>query len=151
MAFTNADLLAIKAELTNDPLAFGYVAPPAIDDVGNADKMNLVRSALQIDREAIPITEVMVQIDRDEFAALSAADRQWLQLISANGSVDPRNGGEVREGLLQLFGAASESRENLLSIITEDSNRVNHMFKAGLLSQGGIVTPSTIADARQAT
>lgn len=151
MAFTNADLLALKDELTNDPQSLGLVAPPAIDDVGNADKLNEVRDTLQIDREAIPITEIMVQIDRDEFAALAAADRQWLQLISANGTVDPRSGGEVREGLLQIFGAQSESRENLLGILTEPANRIDHMFKAGLLSQGGQVTPSDVANARSAT
>lgn len=151
MPFTNADLLALKAELTNDPEELGLVAPPTIDDVGNADKLNEVRDTLQIDREAIPITEIMVQIDRDEFAALAAADRQWLQLISANGTVDPRDGGEVREGLLQLFGAQTESRTNLLTILTEPTNRINHMFKAGLLSQGGNVTPSDIANARNAT
>lgn len=150
MARSNADLLALKAELTNDPESLGLVAPPAIDDVGNADKLNLVRPELQIDREAIPITEIMVQIDRDEFAALSAAGRQWLQLISASETVNPKSGGEVREGLLQLFAAGTESRTNLLSILTEPANRIEHMFKSGLLEQGGSVTPSDIANARNA-
>ena len=151
MARSNADLLALKAELTNDPKNLGLVAPPDIADVENADALNLVRDELQIDREAIPISEVMVQIDRDEYAALSAADRQWLQLISANGTVDPRSGGEVREGLLQIFGAQSESRQNLLGILTEPANRVEQMFKEGLLEQGGTVSPSDVANARQAT
>ena len=150
MAFNQNDLLAIKAELTNDPQSLGLVAPPAIDDVGNADKLNLVREELKIDREQIPITEVMVQIDRDEFAALSPADRQWLQLISANGTINPREGGEVREGILQLFASGSESRANLLTILTEPANRIEQMFKQGLLSQGGTVTPSDVANARNA-
>lgn len=151
MARSNADLLALKAELTDDPQGLDLIAPPTIDDVGNADKLNLVRDTLQIDREEIPMTEIMVQIDRDEFAALAAADRQWLQLISANGTINPKSGGEVREGLLQIFGAQSESRTNLLTILTESANRVEHMFKAGLLEQGGVVTPSDIANARNAT
>lgn len=144
------DLLALKAELTNDPQNLDLVAPPAIDDVGNADKLNLVRPTLLIDREAIPLVEVMVQIDRDEFNALSSADRSWLDMISSTGSVNPRAGGEVREGLLQLFGAASETRSHLLSILQEPANRIEHMFKAGLLEQGGSVTPSDVADARNA-
>lgn len=151
MARSNADLLALKAELTDDPQDLDLVAPPTIDDVGNADKLNLVRDTLQIDREEIPMTEIMVQIDRDEFAALAAADRQWLQLISANGTINPKAGGEVREGLLQLFSAQSESRTNLLAILTEPANRIEHMFKAGLLEQGGVVTPSDVANARNAT
>ena len=150
MPFTNADLLAIKAELTNDPLDLGLTTLPA-DDEANANALNLVRAECSIDREAIPISEIMVQIDRDEFAALAAADRQWLQLISANGTVDPRSGGEVREGLLQIFGAGSESRDNLLDILTEPASRISQLHKAGTLSQGGNVTPSDIANARNAT
>lgn len=151
MARSNADLLALKAELTNDPQALGLVAPPTIDDVGNAAKLNEVRDTLQIDREAIPTTEIMLHVDRDEFNALSAADRQWLQLIGASGSVDPRTGGEVREGLLQIFSAQSETRTHLLEILTEPANRIEHMHKAGLLEQGGSVTPSDVANARNAT
>lgn len=144
------DLLALKAELTNDPQNLDLVAPPDIDDVGNADKLNLVRPTLLIDREAIPMVEVMVQIDRDEYNALSAADRQWLQMVSATGTVNPKSGGEVREGLLQLFGAGSETRTHLLAILQEPANRIEHMFKAGLLEAGGNVTPSDVADARNA-
>jgi len=151
VAFNAADLLALKDELTNDPQDLGLVAPPAIDDVGNADKLNLVRDTLQIDREAIPLSEIFVNIDRDEYAALAEADRQWLNAISTGGTINPKSGGEVREGLLQLFGAPTESRTNLLAILTEPANRIEHMFKAGLLSQGGNVTPSDVANARNAT
>lgn len=151
MAFTQSDLVALKAELTNDPESLGLVAPPAIDDVGNAEKLNLVRATLQIDREAIPIHEIFVNIDRDEYAALAQPDRDWLNGISAGGTVNPQAGGEVREGLLQLFAAGTETRANLLAILTESANRIEHMFKAGLLSQGGTVTASDVANARQAT
>lgn len=151
MAFNAADLVALKDELTNDPQELGLVAPPAIDDVGNAEKLNLVRDTLQIDREAIPLSEIFVNIDRDEYAALAEADRQWLNAISTGGTINPKSGGEVREGLLQLFGAPTESRTNLLAILTEPANRIEHMFKAGLLSQGGNVTPSDVANARNAT
>jgi hypothetical protein len=151
VAFNAADLVALKDELTNDPQELGLVAPPAIDDVGNAEKLNLVRDTLQIDREAIPLSEIFVNIDRDEYAALAEADRQWLNAISTGGTINPKSGGEVREGLLQLFGAPTESRTNLLAILTEPANRIEHMFKAGLLSQGGNVTPSDVANARNAT
>lgn len=151
MARSNADLLAIQAELTNDPESLGLVAPPAIDDVGNADKLNLVRDELQIDRESIPLREVFVNIDRDEYVALADADRMWLNGIGQDGTIDPRSGGEIREGLLQIFGAQSETRANLVAILTEPANRIEHMFKAGLLEAGGSVTPSDIANARNAT
>lgn len=150
MARSPADLLALKAELTNDPESLGLIAPPAIDDVGNAAALNLVRETLQIDREAIPVTEVFLNIDRDEYVALAAADRDWLRGVSQGTTINPKSGGEVREGILQLFGAQSETRANLLAILTEPANRINHMFKAGLLQAGGNVTPSDISAARAA-
>lgn len=150
MARSQADLLALKAELTNDPFTLGLTLLPA-DDVANADKLNLVRVTFQIDREAIPASEIFVNIDRDEYAALAQADRDWLNGVSSSGVVNPKTGGEVREGILQIFGAGTESRTNLNAILTEDANRIEHMFKNGLLEAGGTVTPSDIANARQAT
>lgn len=150
MARSNADLLSLKTELETDPQSLGLVAPPAIDDVGNAEKLNLVRDTLQIDREAIPTHEIFLNIDRDEYAALSPNDRDWLRGITAGGTVNPKAGGEVREGIMQIFGAATETRTNLLAILTEPANRINHMFKNGLLEQGGTVTASEIANARNA-
>lgn len=151
MARSNADLLALKAELTNDPEELGLTAPPAVDDVGNAEALNQVRDTLQIDREAIPMSEIAKQVDRDEWNALSQADRDWLLFVGSDGSVNPKAGGEVREGMLQLFANGSETRTNLLTILTEPASRIEHMFQNGLLEQGGTVTPSDIANARNAT
>lgn len=153
MAFTNADLLAIKSELTNNPLALspGYQALTAENDEANANALNLVRTATAIDRESIPTNEIMLHIDRDEFLALSAGDRQWLLGVGQGGSVNPKQGGEVREGIFQMFAVGTESRTNLLAIVTEPASRIDHLYKAGTLSQGGLVTPSDVANARNAT
>lgn len=150
MPFSQSDLLAIKAELTNDPLDLGLTLLAA-DDEANADKLNLVRVECQVDRETIPASEINKAIDRDEFAALSAADRQWLGMITSGGSVNPKAGGEVREGLLQMFGAGTESRASLQALLTESASRITQLYKLGTLSYGGAVTPSDVANARQAT
>lgn len=150
MSFTNADYLAIKAELTNDPLDLGLTLLPE-DDAANASILNEVRVACQIDRESIPVSEINKAIDRDEFAALSASDKQWLGMVTSSGDINPKAGGEVREGLLQLFGAGTESRTNLTALLTESASRIEQMFKQGLLSQGGNVSPSDISNARNAT
>lgn len=150
MPFSNADLLAIKAELTNDPKDLGLTLLEA-DDASNANKLNAVSASTPIDRETIPVSDIAKAIDRDEFNALSAADRQWIQMITASGSVNPQAGGEVREGLLQAFGAGTESRTSLTALLTEPASRINQMFKEGLLSQGGSVSPSDISAARAAT
>lgn len=148
--WTNADLLAIKAELTNDPNAYGYVAPPAIDDVGNADKLNLVRDTIAIERNDIPATEIAKNIDRTEYAAAVLADRQWIDLQLSAGLVDARTGSEAREGLLAIFGAGTDTRANLAALLTRVGTRIEQMFQQGLLSQTGNVTPSDVANARNA-
>jgi len=148
VARSDSDLDALKAELTNDPNALGLTVLPE-DDAANAEKLNEVRSEQQIDREAISIAEIMVQIDRDEYAALAQPDRDWLNAVSVGGTLNPSAGGEVREGLLQLFGGQSETRTNLLAILTEDANRIEQLFKQGYLEVGGTVTPSDVAQARQ--
>lgn len=150
MARSAADLLAIKAELTNDPLDLGLTTLAA-DDEANANALNLIRTVTAIDRESIPTAEIMLNIDRDEFVALSAGDRQWLLGVGQGGSINPKQGGEVYEGILQLFSAQSETRANLVAILKEDASRINHLFKAGTLQAGGTVTPSDIAQARVAT
>lgn len=150
MAFTNADLLAIKGELTNDPASLGLVAPPALDDVGNAQKLNAVDAQFQVDRESVPAQEIFQNIDRDEYVALALADRQWLDAVTGSGSVNPKTGSEVREGLLQLFADGSETRTNLLAILTSDASRIDYLHSLGTLSQGGTITPSDVANARNA-
>lgn len=150
MAFDlNADLLAIKTELTTDPKTLGLTVLAA-DDEANANKLNAVSALTPIDRESIPVSEIAKAIDRDEFNALSAADRQWIEMITSGGSVNPKTGSEVREGLLQAFGAGTESRTNLTALLTEPASRINQMFKEGLLTKGGSVTPSDISNARAA-
>lgn len=153
MPFTNADLLAIKAELNNNPLTLSGYLPlsNSANDEPNANALNLVRSECQIDRETIPASEINKAIDRDEFDALSAADRQWLQLITTGGSVNPKAGSEVREGILQLFGVGTESRTALNALLTESASRATQLYKLGTLSYSGQVTPSDVSNARSAT
>jgi hypothetical protein len=148
MARSPADLAAIKAELTNDPLTLGLTLLAA-DDEANANKLNAISAEIQVDRESIPVSEVVKAIDADEFIALSAAQRDYVGLITNGGSVNPKNGGEVREALLQFFGANSETRASLTLLLTESASRITQLFKAGTLQAGGIVTPSDIAQARQ--
>lgn len=151
MARSNADLLALKAEITNDPTGLGLTAPPAIDDVGNADKLNLVRSELQIEREAIPASEIARAIDRVEYGSVALSDRQWIDMNLATGLVDARTGSVFRTGVLAIFGAQTATRANMQALLTVDGNRIDKLFQAGTLEAGGTVTPSDIANARNAT
>lgn len=147
MARSTADLLALKNEMINDPKGLGFVAPPAIDDVGNAEKFNLVRETLRIDRTAVRADEFDSWLDRDEQAGLSSSDLALLARWTADGSIDLT--GEVLEGLNQMFPVGTESRTNLEAGRTAATNRVEQMLQTGLLDIGGTVTPSDISQARQ--
>ncbi len=146
----NADLLAIKAELTNDPKSLGLTLNAA-DDEANANKLNSVSALTPIDRESVPVSDVVKAIDADEFISLSQPQRDYVKLITSAGSVNPKAGGEVREAILQFFGAASETRASLTLLLAEPASRIQQMFKTGLLSVGGSVQPGDVAQARQAT
>lgn len=149
MAFTNADLLALKSELENDPKTLGLTTLPA-DDEANANLLNEVRDETPIDRESVPLSEITLAVDADEYLALSAGQRDYLKFITAGQSINPKSSGEIREAMLQFFGAQTETRANLLALVQEPASRINQMYKSGLLSQGGSVTPSDIANARNA-
>lgn len=152
MPFTAADYSALKSELNTNPLALSGYLPlaNAANDEANANALNLVRSETKVDRESIPVSEMVKAVDADEFLALSAGQRDYLMFITNGGSVNPKSGNEVREALLQFFGALTETRTNLLAIVQENASRVTMLFKAGTLSYGGLVTPSDVANARAA-
>lgn len=150
MSFTNADLLALKNELTTDPKGLTLTTNPA-DDEANANKLNTVSAATSVDREMVPVSEVAKAIKATEFVGLGVAQRDWLNLVLSTGTVNPKAGGEIRTGILQLFGSSTTTFANLQGLLTEPASRITQMWKLGLLSNGSPVTPSDIANARQAS
>jgi len=151
MARSQADIAVLYTELTTDPNTLGLMPPPAINDVGNAVLLNEVLESQQVDRKAIPVNELAQQIKLDEFAALSDQQRQWILMQMQTGSIDMDNTGQVKAGLLACFAAGTVTRIGMASIIIEAVNRVEQMYRQGLLEVGGYVTPSDIASARQYT
>lgn len=153
MGFTVADRVVIKNELTNNTLALTGYLPISneANDEANADALNLVRTQTKIDREAIPISEMVLAVDADEYLALSPGQQNYLAFITNAGVVNPKSGNEVREALLQFFGLTSETRGKLLAMVQEQSSRITQLYKAGTLSYGGAVSPGDVAQARSGT
>lgn len=150
MARSNADLLAMKNELTNDPASLGLTTLPE-DDAANAAKINAVSESFQINRKDVPSTEVARAIDRVEYNAATLADRQWIDLQLATGLIDARTGTEQRDGFLGIFGAQTDTRANLLALLARDGKRWEQLVQDGTLEQDGDWNPSEISQARQAT
>ena len=141
---SNADLLAIKNELTHDPADIGLTVLAA-DDEANADKLNLSRATIRVDRSYVSVSEI--DFDRDEYAGLSPADRAWLDLVTRSGAVKPAS---IRNDLNKAFGANTATRASYEAAFTQQASRIQQMAALGIVAVS-YVTPSDIANARNAT
>ena len=150
MPFTNADLLAIKAELTNDPLDLGLTTVPA-DDEANANKLNAISNTINVKRRALAASAIFAAIDPLEHQALTDQQARWLSALLEVGQIDPLEDQEIVDGLNQMFAADSNSRPAYTALLTEHGSRINQLFQNGTLSVNQQATPSDIANARNAT
>lgn len=137
---TDQEKLAIKNELTNDPLNLGLTTA-AEDDEANANLLNEIRESILIDRASIPADSIAVDID--EYSAASAGNRQWLDGQLADGSVSPA---VFRENFYKMFGETTATRASFDDVAKEPSSRARQ-----LLGRYVHLTPSEVADARQYT
>lgn len=127
------DLVALKAEITDDPLAIGY-AEKSHEDIARL----LNRPSRSIDSESLSSGVLVSCLDRAEFAALSASDKTYLNLFVTAGSVPMT--AEVRQTLRALFPVGSNTRKNINAATKRDGSRAEEL---GL----GRVTESDVADA----
>lgn len=140
MDLTHSEKLAIKAELTNDPLSLGLTIN-AEDDGANADILNETRDTILIDRASIPADSIAIDID--EYSAASAGNRQWLDSQMADGSVSPA---VFRENFYKMFSENTATRASFDAVAKEPSSRAIQ-----LLGRYITLTPSDVANARNET
>lgn len=150
MPFSNADLLAIKSELTNDPLTLGLTTNPS-DDEANANKLNAISSTINVKRRALATAAIFAAIDPLEHQALTDQQARWVAALLAVGQIDPLEDTEIVDGLNQMFASDSNSRPAYTALLTEHGSRINQLFQNGTLSVNEFVTPSTVANARNAS
>ena len=142
MALTNDEKLAIKAKLVSG--IYGLTTDPN-EDGANSDIFNTPRPEIQVDRQWVSLSEI--NFDRDEYAGLSPADREWLDLITRSGSLQPAN---VRDGLNAAFGPSTNTRASYSAAFLQDGSLTQQMYKQGLISQT-YLSAGDIAQARVAT
>jgi hypothetical protein len=129
------DLVALKTELTDDPAAVGYSDAKG-DHLAIAGLLN--RPQRTIDAKSLSSGLLVSCIDRTEFAALSAADKQYLNLFVTAGEVPMSQ--NVRQALRALFPVGSETRAKINQATRRSGSRAEEL---GL----GRVTESDVADA----
>ena len=129
------NMQALIDELTGDPLGRGYA--------GMTDEQ-VVASLNTVDRDRfrsnIPNREVFGAIDLTEYKALTAAERQALDLVMAMDAVDATDA-NTRVLLGTIFPQGSTTRANLIALAEETVSRAAEL---GL----GRVLPGRVAMAR---
>lgn len=124
------DLTALKSELLNDPATLGYAAPRTAGNTqALADLLNQIRGSIQINRGVIPAYEIINAIVPADWSALSAAEKQRIELITGAGQVDVKNA-NVRNQFLQAFGAGTTTRTNLGGLQNRDGSHAEQLFGA---------------------
>ena len=129
------DLAALKTELTTDPAGIGYAA--ASSDHEALAKM--INTAVRpLDRASLTGGQLVSCLDKTEFAALTAADKAYLNLFVTSGEVPMTQ--DVRQSLRNLFPAGSKTRQNINAATRRDGSRAEEL---GF----GRVTESDVANA----
>ena len=135
-----AELLIIKSELTNDPLGLGLTTNPE-DDEQNANLLNEIRDSIKVYRASVPADSLVIPID--EWNALSSGQQSWWSMQTADGSIQPA---VLETEFFKMFSSQTQARANWESSTKESSSRAIQ-----LLERYVTLTPSDIANARQAT
>jgi hypothetical protein len=112
MALTTAERAILAAELTNDPLARGYIG------MSNAQVVDSLRNTIDrpVVRKTMDATEVFQAINTDEFLALTDAQQRNVMAMLGFGRVNPA--GKEATLFIRYFGAGSATITALQSART---------------------------------
>jgi hypothetical protein len=123
------DYALLATEINTDPQGLGYAARRALgDDAGIAGLLNQVRSGIQVGSGVVPAYAVFRAIVRADFAALTAADRQLIQMILSMGQVDLTDP-NTRAAFAGAF-AGTATQTNLQALQSRPGSRAEQLFGA---------------------
>lgn len=128
------DLVALKTEITTDPAAIGY-AGKSHEEIA----MLLNRPQRTVNREQFSGADLASCLDPVEFAALTAVQRTWIQMLT------------TANGLLTLYASLRQDIRAVLATATKSLQKFNQTInRAGSRAEElglGSVTTSDVADA----
>lgn len=130
------DYAKLKTELTTDPIVRGYAG---MGDEAAAATFTAVNRS--VNRESTDGGTIAASLVRSEFAALSAGDKQYVQLLV--GAVSIPLTATLKTELGAIFANGTTTRANLVALLSRPGNRAEEI---GL---GGVPTTSDVAKARQ--
>jgi len=126
------NLTALRTELQTDPNGHGYepfVAGGADAEV--ASLLNRVRGTITVFRNDITGAELVGAVVLVEYAALLAAQREFLNTLILAGRVDVTNA-TTRANLASVFAAGATSRVNLVALASRAGSRAEQLFGTGV-------------------
>jgi hypothetical protein len=128
------DLVALKSELTTDPAALGYAGK------SHEDQAVLInRPQRTVNKAQFEGADLASCLDPVEFAALTAVQRTWLQMLTtANGMLTLYV--SLRQDIRAVLATATKSLAKFNQTINRTASRAEEL---GL----GSVTTSDVADA----
>jgi hypothetical protein len=150
MAWTNDDLLAIKAEITNDPLSLGLVANHTNDEA-NANALNLVRPTISVKKRTLDTADLFNAYDSVEHQALSDQQARYLGQVNDLKTIFPDRNANIVTGIKEVFGQNAVSRASVDAVMVEPGSRMRQLYQQGTLSQDATLTTSDAANALNAT
>lgn len=135
------DLVALRAELTNDPAGMGYA--PFLAEGAFTPIVSLLNGAKSgsLLRGLVAAWEIAGSIERTEWAAITAADRAYIQMLLSAGSVNVASQ-RVQDAFANAFGVGSATRAALVALLRQPGTRAEILF--GL---GTVVTADDVARA----
>jgi len=142
MSFT---LQQLHDEIEADPESLGYKEPPGEwqSDSFIADLINDPELGDTIQRSKVSPQEIIEQITLVDWEAISAAQRLYLQLLPSLAQISTiQNGTEIRANLLAIFGAGTDTRDNLLAVVQRQGSRAEVLW-----GEGAYVTVGDVAHA----
>jgi len=131
MAFT---LQQLHDEIENDPMEINYKEPSGEwkGDQVIADLINDPANGGVIQRSQLLPQEMIEQIVKADWDAISDASRQYIGLLPSLQVISAvQNGTEVRTNLLAIFGAATQTRANLLAVVQRQGSRAEVLWGEG--------------------
>lgn len=122
------DYAALKAELDTDPGGLGYGPHLASgNDIALVDLLNAINPAISVPRDLIPSYEIFEAIVPTEWSALSAQEKQRIQVILSMGQVDVR-GTNTKNAFIEAFAGGTQTRANLIALATRPGSRAEELF-----------------------
>lgn len=128
------DLVALKAEITSDPASIGYAGK---SHEGIAILLN--RQQRKVNREQFSGADLASCLDPVEFAALTAVQRTWIQMLT------------TASGMLTLYASLRQDIRSVLATATKSLAKFNNTInRAGSRAEELNLEPVTTSDVADA-